>query len=57
MKELIKYLDGSRALGCSFIIAELDEETLFLDAKRVPDLENILEQRREDLCPDINERD
>uniref|UniRef100_A0AC34Q2B4 General transcription and DNA repair factor IIH subunit TFB5 n=1 Tax=Panagrolaimus sp. JU765 TaxID=591449 RepID=A0AC34Q2B4_9BILA len=48
-KELIKFLDNSRQLGCSFIIADLDDNTLFLDAKKVPDLVDKLEQRREDL--------
>ena len=57
MRELIKYLDANRVLGCSFIIAELDENHLFLDARKVPDLERVLEQRREELCPDLNEKD
>uniref|UniRef100_A0AC35FDR2 General transcription and DNA repair factor IIH subunit TFB5 n=1 Tax=Panagrolaimus sp. PS1159 TaxID=55785 RepID=A0AC35FDR2_9BILA len=54
---LIKFLDATRALGSPFIIEELDENHLFLDAKRVPDLEKVLEQRREELCPDLNDRD
>uniref|UniRef100_A0A7E4VCM3 General transcription and DNA repair factor IIH subunit TFB5 n=1 Tax=Panagrellus redivivus TaxID=6233 RepID=A0A7E4VCM3_PANRE len=57
MRELIKYLDANRTLGCTFVIEELDDTHLFLDAKKIPDLEKILEQRREELCPDINERD
>uniref|UniRef100_A0A914YT87 General transcription and DNA repair factor IIH subunit TFB5 n=1 Tax=Panagrolaimus superbus TaxID=310955 RepID=A0A914YT87_9BILA len=56
MRELIKFLDATRALGSSFVIAELDENHLFLDARKVQDLEKVLEQRREELCPDLYDR-
>lgn len=56
MRQLLVYLDESRALGSKFVVKELDETHIIVDKEIVPTLEQKLDQMMESLSPDISEK-
>lgn len=56
MRQLLIYLDESRALGSKFVVKDLDETHLIVDKEIVPILEQKLDQMMESLSPDLNEK-